>query len=312
MPDLSVVIVNWNAKKYIDQCLRSILDSDCVEDMQIVVVDNGSTDGSVELISNKYKQITLICTNENLGFARGNNVGIRQCHGDYLLLINSDVEVRPDTISTIIDYMEKHDEVGMVGPRIVGVDGRVQRSWMGFPSLWNMFCRAVLLDTVFPQVKLFNGFMRTYLQHDAITEVDIINGCFWAVRRKALDQVGFLDDGFFMYAEDMDWCKRFHAAGWKVVYFPRAEALHYGGASSANAPVRFYVEMQKANHKYWCKHYGIISRAVFTCIVILHQFVRIISNFIRYLVVPRMRDMSRYKTNRSIATLRSLLGRHSA
>lgn len=308
--NISIIIVSWNAKVYLEQCLFSIIKATAfLESVEIVVVDNSSTDGSAEMVRQKFPNVTLICNSSNLGFAKANNIGINHCHGDYLFFINSDVVVYPDCIISIVNYMEEHPDIGLLGPRIIGTDNRVQRSCMGYPSLWNTFCRAVFLDKVFPRIKIFNGFMLNHWAHDSIKEVDIINGCFWAVRRKAIEQIGLLDEDFFIYAEDMDWCKRFNNADWKVVYFPLAQSLHYGGASSANAPVKFYVEMQKANLKYWKKYYGGLSCRMYSCIVILHHSLRMAGSFFHYLLVPSKRNISAYKTNRSIATLLYLIRR---
>ena len=205
-------------------------------------------------------------------------------------------------------YMGENPEIGMLGPKIIGADGKVQRSCMGYPSLWNIFCRSVFLDTVFPHIALFNGFMLNHWAHDSIREVNVINGCFWLVRRIAVDQVGLLDDDFFIYGEDIDWCKRFNDAGWKVVYFPLVDSLHYGGGSSINAPVDFYIEMQKANIKYWGKYSGSLSRLVFFCIIILHQMLRVICNFVYYLSTRTESDINIRKTKKSIATIAVLLG----
>ena len=145
----------------------------------------------------------------------------------------------------MLAYMNEHPEIGMLGPQILDSNGNIQRSCMGFPTLWNTSCRALALDTLFPKSKLFGGYMMTFWPHDSIRDVNVINGCFWMVKREALDEVGLLDERFFIYAEDKDWCKRFWDAGWKVVYFPEAKAIHYGGASSSNAPIKFHIEMQK-------------------------------------------------------------------
>jgi GT2 family glycosyltransferase len=308
-PTISVIIVSWNAKKYLEQCLQSILVDSEAYDAEIIVVDNASTDGSPELIRHNFPKVKLICNADNLGFAKANNIGINHSKGEYLFLINSDVVVYPNCISSMVDYMEKHPETGMLGPRILGTDGNVQRSCMGYPSLWNLFSRAIFLDSAFPHIKLFNGFMLKNWAHDSIKEVDVINGCFWSVRRKAVEQIGLLDEDFFIYGEDMDWCKRFNNAGWKVVYFPQAESLHYGGASSSNAPVRFYVEMQKANLQYWRKHHVGFSRYAYLCIILLHQLLRVFGNYTYYMLVPSKRDVSNYKAKRSIATISTLFGK---
>lgn len=310
-PDISVIVVSWNAKKYLEECMRSILNCTESYDVEIIIVDNASSDGSPEFIKQNYPDVKLICSYENLGFAKANNIGIAYSRGKYLFLINSDVVVYPNCFKSMVEYMEQHPEIGLLGPRILGTDNKVQRSCMGYPSLWNTFCRAILLDNVFPHTKLFSGFMMKYWAHDSIKEVDIINGCFWSVRRRAIEEVGFLDEGFFMYAEDMDWCKRFNNAGWKVVYFPLAEALHYGGASSSRSPVRFYIEMQRANLRFWGKHYGNLSRRVYLCIIFLHQSLRALGYSLYYVFAPQARDLSSHKIKRGIAVMLALLGKQS-
>jgi GT2 family glycosyltransferase len=305
---ISIIIVSWNAKYYLDECLQSIFNGIVNSDkLEIIVVDNFSTDGSVELVTQKYPKVKLIANSNNLGFAKANNIGIKQSKGDYLFLINSDVVVYPDCIGSMLEYMERHPEIGMLGPGIIGTDGKVQRSCMGYPTLWNTFCRAVFLDGIFPRNKMFNGFMLNHWAHDSIKAVEVINGCFWLVRRTAVETVGFLDETFFIYGEDIDWCKRFNRAGWKVVYFPVVKSLHYGGGSSSNSPVQFYIEMQKANLQYWSKHYGDVSRRIYLCIIILHQSLRVFGNCAYYMFARSKRDICIRKAKRSIATIVALL-----
>ncbi len=311
IPDISVIVVNWNAKKYLEQCIQSILNCSESSDIEIIVVDNASSDGSPEFIRENFPDVKLICNTENLGFARANNIGFNHSRGKYLFLINSDVVAYPNCFKTMVDYMDRHPEIGLLGPRILGTDNNVQRSCMGYPSLWNTFCRAIVLDNIFPHSELFSGFMMKYWAHDSIKAVDVINGCFWAVRRKAIEEVGLLDEDFFMYGEDMDWCKRFNNAGWNVVYFPLAEALHYGGASSSRSPIRYYVEMHKANLKFWRKHYGNFSRSVYWCLILLHQSLRALGYSIYFLFVPQKRDISSYKIKRGIAVILALIARQS-
>lgn len=178
IPYVSVVIVSWNAKKYLEQCLQSILSCPDAADAEIIVVDNASSDGSTELVKKTFPRVKLICNSNNLGFAKANNIGINHSQGQYLFLINSDVVVYPKCFSSLTRYIESQPQIAVLWPRIIGTDGKVQRSCMGFPSLWNSFCRAINIDTFFPRVKLFNGYMLNYWVHDAIKGVDVINGCF--------------------------------------------------------------------------------------------------------------------------------------
>ncbi len=274
-PDLSVIIVSWNTRDLLVQCLLSVL-GDAGPSAEIIVVDNASSDGSAEAAESLSDRIRVVRNSANTGFARANNIGIRQSRGQTLALVNSDVIVRPGCFSAMLAYLETQGQVGMLGPKILWPDGKtVQRSCMAFPTVWNMLCRALGLDSLFPRTRMFGDFLMTFWPHDTLREVEVINGCFWMIRRSAMDRVGLLDEDFFMYAEDIDWCKRFHNAGWKVVFYPEAEAVHYGGASSAAMPVRFYLEKQKANFQYWRKHHSLPSTFAYYVIMLMHEAIRV-------------------------------------
>jgi len=306
-PTVSVIIVSWNAREYLRQCLDSLTAKVCRYPMEIIVVDNASHDGSPECVSRDYPQVRLIQTGANLGFAKGNNVGIKAATGRYLCLVNSDVKVLPDCISRLVDFCEQRPEVGMAGPRVIGGDGKLQRSCTGFPGVWNMSCRALALDSLFRRNKWFTGYSLSHWTHDAERPVDILSGCFWLVRREALDGVGLLDESFFMYAEDMDWCRRFWKGGWKVIYVPSAEAIHYGGASSGNAPVRFYIEKQRADLQYWKKHHSSVAVGCYFLILCLQQVLRAIGYTLAFGLKKKNRSAYRAKISRSMACLRWML-----
>ena len=301
--DLSVIIVSWNAKAFLLECLLSVIQETAQYDTEIIVVDNASTDGSAELVKEQFPSVILVSNETNLGFAKANNIGIRQCTGKYMCLINSDVFVKKECIKQAVQFMDNNTKIGVLGPRIIGADGQVQRSCMAFPTLWNTFCRALALDSLFPKSKLFGGYLMRYWQHDNIQSVDVINGCFWMVRRAALENVGLLDERFFIYGEDIDWCRRFHDSEWDVVFFPKAEVIHYGGASSANAPVRFYVEMHRANLQYWQKYHSDFLSRTFLFLTLLHHIIRLCGQMPIYWTQPGKREISRLKLKRSSAVI---------
>ncbi len=311
---VSVIIVSWNARDYLMECLDSLVKEKPPYAMEIIVVDNASSDGSPDWVQSRYPQARLIRNQANLGFAKANNIGIAQSAGKYLCLVNSDVKVFKGCIEALIEYCERHGEVGVAGPRLIGRDGKLQRSCRGFPSLWNTFCRALALDTLFPKARLFTTYSLTHWPQENLKEVDILSGCFWLVRREALDGVGLLDESFFMYGEDMDWCRRFWDAGWKLVYLPAAGAQHYGGASSSNAPLRFHVEMNKADLRYWKKHHSPIAVGFYLILNSLHPILRL-AGYSMVLAVSRprgeKRDIYRYKVKRSLAHLAWLFTGHS-
>ena len=264
-PTISIVIVSWNAQAYLMQCLASLFSEACRHPLELIVVDNASSDGSPESVAKNYPQVRLIRNAANLGFAKANNIGILAATGKYIGLVNSDVKVLPHCLDRLVDYIEKHPDTGMVGPRVIDGENKLQRSCRGFPTVWNMFCRALALESFFPGVPVFTGYSLRHWPQDTCRDVDILSGCFWLARRKALDEVGLLDESFFMYGEDMDWCKRFWKGGWKLAFVPSAEAIHYGGASSANAPVRFYIERHRADLQYWRKHHSRLAVACYLC-----------------------------------------------
>jgi len=308
---LSVIVVNWNAKTFLLKCVASALRQSLQNPdlLEIIVVDNASSDGSQRAVRDSFPEVTLIINDENYGFAKGNNIGIRASTGHYLFLINSDVVVAEGCFAKLIDYMDEHPEIGMLGPRIVGSDGKVQRSCMGYPSLWNTLCRAFALDSLFPASRLFGSHLLTFWNHDDTRPVEVINGCFWVLRRSAMEEVGLLDERFFIYGEDMDWCKRFNDSGWKVVFYSEAEVLHYGGASSANAPIRFHVEMQRANYQYWMKHHSRLAATSFLLISFLHHSLRIVAEVAAY-SLGHDRSASAHRIKRGVACIRWILGQH--
>ena len=308
---ISIIIVSWNSKDYLASCLESILRVPLSIPHEIIVVDNNSSDGSPEMIQERYPHVKLIRNSANYGFAKANNIGLKTADGEFLYFINSDVDVMDGCMEKLFEFMLRNSDVGVSGPKIIGVDRKVQRSCMEFPTLWNLFCRALALDVLFPSTKLFGGQLMTYWAHDSIRDVDVINGCFWVVRRKALSMVGPLDENFFIYAEDIDWCKRFHEAGWRVVFFPEAEAIHYGGASSANAPLSFYIEMQKANFRYWQKYHGKTSQFFYISIRMLHEALRLGGHAFDAIVRPSRRALSTAKVRRSWAGLQWIAGVNS-
>jgi GT2 family glycosyltransferase len=308
MTNLSIVIVSWNAKAYVLECLQSLLvQSECIP-LEIIAIDNASTDGTVEMIRNQFPHVRLIENGANLGFARANNIGIKLASGKYICLINSDVNVPPDCLPKMYRYMEQHPDIGLLGPKMLGVDGRARRSGMRFPSIWNTFLRALAVDSLFRGSRVFGGFLMTDFQFDQTRDMDVLNGWFWMARREALNQVGLLDERFFIYGEDLDWCKRFHLAGWRIVFYSEAEALHYGGASSSNAPLRFFIEMMRADLQYWKKYHGRVSLFFYVSAVWLNHFIRAVSWGLSYLAKQSSRSKALFQAKQNLSCLLWLVG----
>ncbi|HWX39258.1 MAG TPA: glycosyltransferase family 2 protein [Candidatus Sulfotelmatobacter sp.] len=308
MTEISIIIVTWNGKRYAEECLDSLRAYINDPRAEVIVVDNASTDGTPEMIEHSYPGVTLIRNEKNLGFAKANNVGIQWSAGEYVLLVNSDVVVRDGCIERLVEYMKQNPRVGLLGPKMLGADGKAYRSYMAELTLWRCFCRAVAFDDLFPNSKFLGGYLMPYFKMDRVTEVDVLNGWFWVTRREALNEVGLMDDTLFMYGDDLDWSKRFRQAGWKLIYFPGAESLHYGGASSARAPIKFSVEMQRANFQYWQKHHGLASQIVYRGIVWMHQAFRLAGYSLLWLAAKSRQAETGFKAKRSLACMRWAMG----
>jgi len=303
-PAVSVVIVAWNAKKYVMECLESLREH-CREVCdEVIIVDNASTDGTPELIAEMFPEVKLIRNTENLGFARANNIGMSQSTGEIVCLVNSDVKFTNDCITPMLTYMEKNPGVGMLGPKMLGGDGTTAyRSTLRFPTVWNTFCRALGLDVAFKGSRLFGGLLMSDFDHNITMPVEVLVGWFWVVRREVLQRVGLMDTQFFMYGEDIDWCYRFHESGEGVVFFADAEAYHYGGASSSAAPARFYLEACRANWRYFRKHHGLLAQMAYLAAVSVHHTLRLAGFACVYLFVPSRRSRTKIGLTGSLKCL---------
>ncbi len=301
--DLSIIIVTWNVKDYTLQCLKSLQQQDGALSMETIVVDNASSDGTPAAVRWEFSQVRLVENDSNLGFAKANNIGIRLSKGRYICLINPDVTVPPECLPRMHAYMEQNREVGVLSPRMRGRNGQVDRSYMRFPTVWNCLCHCLAWDSLFKGLKAFGGTMMTDFKNDHTAEVDVLNGWFLMVRREAMDEVGLLDERFFMYGEDMDWSYRFHQTGWKRVYFAGAGALHLCGGASANAPTCFYIEKQRANIQFWRKHHGRIGAFAYLLMVWLYQVVRVLSHGALYCFKGSAYHDAGFKVRRSLACL---------
>jgi len=272
--DISVVIVGWNAKRYLELCLESLEKARPKRSMEVLVVDNASSDGSVEMIESKFPWVKLVKSNENLGFSRGNNLGIRQTQGRYVALVNPDVIVFPGCLDALADFLEQNPRVGNVGPRVLNPDMSLQSSCRRFPTLWNNFCSSARLEQIFKGSQFFAGEHMFYFGHDRTLPVDVLVGCFSMIRREAFDSVGLLDENLFMYGDDVDWCRRAHNAGWEVVFYPGAQAIHDRGKITAPFPVRFALAQQRSVLYYWSKHHGFWGALGVRSIMFFHHFMR--------------------------------------
>ncbi len=236
MVKLSVIIVNYNVKEYLEQCLLSVRIS--LKDIkhEIFVIDNCSGDGSARFIKKNFPEVNLIENRINLGFSRANNIALKKAKGEYITLLNPDTIVKEDTFRIIIDAFDELEDAGMIGCKVLNPDGSLQLSCRrSFPAPWISFFRLIGLSRLFPQSKLFGKYNLTYLDPDQVTEVDAISGSFMTIKREVLDKAGYMDEDYFMYGEDLEWCYQIKESGWKIYYYPKTSIVHYKGESSKNS-----------------------------------------------------------------------------
>lgn len=229
MKKLSIIVLSYNTLELLKNTLNSIPKN---KNWSITVVDNASTDDSVDMVEKNFKHVTLIKNTKNLGFAAGNNIGIKNSNSNYIMLLNSDTEILDDAINVLIDYMDHNPKVAILTPRVILPDGSIDLAChRGMPTPWNAFTYFSKLEEVFPNSKTFGGYHQTHLDFETTHEIEATAATAIIVRKSAIDKVGLLDERFFLYAEDLDWCKRMTEAGYKIVYHPKASVLHHKSQS---------------------------------------------------------------------------------
>jgi len=256
--DLSVIIVNWNVRSLLERCLQSVTASAQHSGLkcEVIVVDNASTDGSPEMVQGLFPTVELISSDANLGFAWANNLGATRASGRHLLFLNPDTEVVADALATMVAYMDQHPDVGLLGPKLLFPDGRVQPSRRRFPTLATAFLESTIVQQWFPENRpLSRYYVRDRSDHME-QDVDWVVGACMLIRREAWEQVGPLDERFFMYSEELDWCRRLKSASWRVVYLPSATVVHHEGQSSAQVVPARHIYFQSSKVLYFRKHHG--------------------------------------------------------
>ena len=286
--DLSIIIVNYNVKEFLQQALTSIQQAGRSLDYEVIVVDNASSDGSVELIREKFPDVRLIANEENHGFAVANNQAMKIARGNFILLLNPDTIVQENTFSVILDFFRQHSDCGMIGCKILNPDGSLQLACRrSFPTPWVAFTKIVGLSRLLPRSKLFGKYNLTYLNPNETYEVEAISGSFMFFRREVMEQIGYLDESFFMYGEDLDWCFRVREAGWKIYYLPDTQIIHFKGESSKKSDTDLILQFYRAMKLFVEKHYqnryfhvpqwllmaGIWTRALLTFISRLFSYI---------------------------------------
>ena len=263
--DLSVVIVNYNVREFLEQAIRSLYQAVGELHVEIFVVDNNSIDGSVEMVRERFPEVQLIANEDNVGFSKANNQAIRIARGRHLLILNPDTIVQEDTLTTLVRFMDTHPKSGAVGCKILNPDGTfAPESRRSFPTPAVAFYRMTGLSKVFPHSQTFGRYNLSYLSPDTATKVDALSGSCMVVRKEAIASAGMFDEDFFMYGEDLDWCYRIQEAGWEIHYTPDTQIIHYKGESTKKGELRyvllFYGAMLRFAEKHFKKRHSFLFR----------------------------------------------------
>lgn len=266
MIELSVVIVSWNVRELLARCLASLVGDAGLSaegtailpggrTLEVLVVDNDSSDGSAEMVRTAFPGVTVL-DSANRGFAAGNNLGIARSRGRYVLLLNPDTEVVGDALARLLDYMDAHPRVGVAGPQLRYPDGSLQPSRRRFPTPLTGFFESTVLGRWFPRNRWLAHYHASDQPDDVESEVDWLVGAALLVRREAIEQAGLLDEGYFMYSEEMEWCRRIKACGWQVVYVPSATIVHHEGRSSEQVIAARHIHFETSKLRYYRQVHG--------------------------------------------------------
>jgi GT2 family glycosyltransferase len=261
---LSIIIVSWNTRALLDACLASVEREltgamGGLDQAEVFVVDNASADQSAEMVAEKYPWVRLTANKDNRGFAAGNNQAFSISTGEYVLMLNPDTEVKPGALKTLIDFFADHPKAAVVAPQLLNTDGSIQRSCRQFPTFVGMLYELIGLSRMFPPSSprglKFREYKMLDWNHDDEREVDQPEGACLMIKRSVLDQVGMLDEGFFMLFEEVDWCYRVKKAGYQIWFTPRAQVMHHYGQSIKQVKVAMILSSHRGLYRFWHKHY---------------------------------------------------------
>jgi GT2 family glycosyltransferase len=276
MNDVSIAIPSWNTRDLLRQCLESVLRSSSGLSVETIVVDNASSDGSADMVAAEHPQAKLIRNRTNLGFAAACNLAFKLSSGRHFLLLNTDTILLDQALTSLVDFMDAHPGIGAAGCRLLNRDGTLQRSCSCFPSLTTELLDALYLSKLFPKSRLFGKYSMTYWDFDEVREVDFVGGSCLIVRREAIREVGLLDESFFMYTEEADWCYRLRQRGWPVYYYPVAQAIHLGGESARQCGKDMHIHLYAGRNLFIRKHRGRNAAAAHRSIVALGAMGRLL------------------------------------
>jgi len=275
--DVSICIVSYQARDLLRECLRFIYATVDSLSFEIIIVDNHSDDGTVEMLGSEFPEVRLLVNDYNTGYTRPNNQAMRESNGCYIVLLNPDTLAQPNAIAELFGFLETHPQVGIVGPKVLNRDGTIQKQCRRSEARpWDSFCYFSGLSRLFPHDKRFSGYLMTYLDEDLTHEAEAVSGSCMMIRRQVIEQVGYQDENFFAYQEDTDYCRRVRLAGWKVFYNPSAQIIHYGGEGGSNVqPFRSIIEWHRSYYLYYRKHFAKDYFFLFNAIYYLGMLIKL-------------------------------------
>tara|TARA_Y100001970_G_scaffold109518_1_gene136823 strand:+ start:42421 stop:43377 length:957 start_codon:yes stop_codon:yes gene_type:complete len=297
-PELSISIVNTSNWKYLSPCLNSIYDNISAMNFEILVVDNHSDDGSKKKIRESFPNVILSCNERRFGFAKNNNINLKKSSGDFILLLNDDTLLIDDTLELAINFMKKNTDVGILGCRMIDPDGKVQKSSARrFDTLLSTFIAESGISNI------FRSYSTSIIEHSGeniISEIDCPQESGMIIRRKTLEEIGLLDEKFFMFGEGLDWCRRIKNKDWKIIYFPLCKIIHFGGETNSKINKKMYLQHYKSMNIYFSKisrAQGFLHRVLIIFIYSYKYLFKIIENFFRKIIGKEKNEkISLYKS----------------
>lgn len=273
--DLSIIIVSWNVREYLAACLESIRTNAGSLTLEVIVVDSASTDDTLAVLRDHYPWVTVLAQTENVGFTRGNNIGLAQARGRYLLLLNPDTEILDTALGQMVAHLDARPDVGILGPHTLNSDGSHQSTRRRFPTLLTALFESTWLQPVAPTALLDRFYVRD-VADDAVAAVDWVQGSALLTRRAIYDQLGGLDERFVMFSEELEWCRRIRDAGWQAVYLGTARIVHHGGKSTAQVPAFKHIYFQQSKLRYFARHHGFLVAGILRTFLIASYAAQIV------------------------------------
>jgi hypothetical protein len=300
--DLSIIIISYNTCKLLDDCVSSIYCKPSWLSLEVIVVDNASSDGSPDMVASKWPLVILIRNTANQGFAKANNQALAICRGRLALLLNSDTQVRGNALEVMVTFLDSHSQVGILGPQLLNADGTLQPSGNRMPSLLNQIWWSLPLHRIFGAEPWRSRYLDRGRDYNQLVEVDEVSGAALLVRREVWKSIGVLDEEYFFYFEDIDFCMRAKKAGWCVIYLPEAQVMHHWGASSMQAGPGFQPRSISGHFHYVRKVHGRAAEVLFRTLTAIKAFSKLVLLLPEYVVQSEARKQ-RARTNLEILRL---------